>query len=372
MPVRVATSRDEAAIERFNERLAAGGRRERLPRPPGGGDTDDGPRRTLFVAFDRDGEIRAGLQLLHERFFILGDERDGAWIQVPISEGILDRRYALAAFQLGRAVMRRQPLLLGLGVGSLDEAAARILIGAGWAHAPVPFVYLPLRPRRIARELPYLRRRRITWLAARAATSTGIPQFALALHRSWAKLMREPAAVSAVVAGKFGEWATEIYRAGREVIGAGACRDAATLNHRYPFSDARYVRLRFRDARSGSAVGWTVVAPMQMHEHSYLGDLRVGVIVDAFSQAGREAATLAGTVGALAEYPVDVVFANWSNVRWLDATAKLGFRVGPTNYFAFAAPTAHPLLTDLPITEMHLTRGDSGGMVHLKGTPLGC
>jgi hypothetical protein len=373
MPVRVATCLDEAAIERFNDRLAAGGRRERLPRPRGEGDADDGrPRRTVLVAFDRDGEVRAGLQLVHERFFVRGNERWGAWIQLPISEGILDRRHVLAAAQLGRAATRQQPLLMAVGVGGLDEAAARIMIGAGWAHAPVPFVYLPLRPRRIARELRYLRRRRMTWLAARAATSTGIPQLVLAAHRSWVRLMREPVPPSAVVEREFGDWANETYQATRDLIGAGVCRDAVTLNRRYPAADDRFVRIRLRDAGSGSDVGWTVVAPMQMHEHRHFGDLRVGVIVDAFSRAGHEPAVLAAAVGALAEHDVDVVFANWSSERWLNAAATLGLRIGPTNYFAFAAPTADPLLTDLPIEDMHLTRGDSDGMVHLKGTPLRC
>jgi hypothetical protein len=210
------------------------------------------------------------------------------------------------------------------------------------------------------------------WLATRAATSTGIPQLVLAAHRSWVRLMRGPVSVSGVVESEFGDWATETYQAGRDRIGAGVCRDADTLNRRYPLADDRFVRIRFRDAGSGSDVGWTVVAPMQMHDHSYFGDLRVGVIVDGFTRAGQESAVLAGAVGALAQHSVDVVFANWSSARWLDAAATVGFRVGPTNYFAFAAPTAYPLLTDLPIADMHLTRGDSDGMVHLKGTPLGC
>jgi hypothetical protein len=372
MPVRAATRLDEAAIERFNSRLAAGGRSERLPRPPGDSETGRGLRRTVFVAFDRDGEVRAGVRLVHERFFVRDEERWGAWIQAPISEGVVDRRQALAALQLGRAVTIRHPLLLGLGVGGLDEPAARFMIAAGCAHAPVPFVYLPLRPRRIARELRYLRRQRVTWLAARAAASTGIPQLLLAAHRSGVRLMRGPVSVSGVVESEFGEWATETYQATRDLIGAGVCRDAVTLNRRYPVADDRFVRIRFRDAGSNSEVGWTVVSPMQMHEHPYFGDLRVGVIVDAFSQAGQESAVLAGAAGALAEHSVDVVFANWSHARWLNAAATVGFRVGPTNYFAFAAPTAHPLLTELPITDMHLTRGDSDGMVHLKGTPLGC
>ncbi len=184
--------------------------------------------------------------------------------------------------------------------------------------------------------------------------------------------MRKPASVSAVVEREFGVWATETYQAARDLIGAGVCRDAVTLNRRYPASDDRFVRIRFRDASSCSDVGWTVIAPMQMHEHSYFGDLRVGVIVDAFSRAGQESAVLAGGVSVLAEHDVDLVFANWSSARWLNAATTVGFRVGPTNYFAFAAPTAHPLLTDVPITDMHLTRGDSDGMVHLKGTPVGC
>jgi hypothetical protein len=365
----VATPNDVPAIERFNARLAAGGHHRGLPRPRADSTGEHG-RETVYLALDRGGEIRAGVRLVHERFFIRDEERWGAWLQAPISEGIVDPRYAFAALQLGRHVSTEHPLLLGLGIGGLDQPAARFLIAAGSEHAPVPFFFLPVRPRRIARELRLPRARRWMSLAARAAATTGLPQLALSAHRLGARRGRRDGAVSADDPDRFGHWATETYRGARQAIGAGACRDAETLNQRYPVSDDRFLRLRLRAATSPADVGWAVVAPMQMHEHAYFGDLRVGVVVDAFGAPGREAAVMSAAVDALVDHEVDLVVANWSNTRWREAARASGFLGGPTNYFFFAPPTAAPLLADVPIGDMHLTRGDSDGMVHLKGTPL--
>ena len=138
--VQFAEDHDRAAIERFNRRLEAGGRREKLTlRFNVNGEATNRPQgfpvnRKLMIAKDSE-EVRAGMLLCHRTIFVRGDERDFCWIEMPLSEGIIDKKYSLAIVQLVKTALAYQPFLLNLGVGSLTEDWSRFMLKMGWQHA---------------------------------------------------------------------------------------------------------------------------------------------------------------------------------------------------------------------------------------------
>ena len=162
LQVRTAGPADRPAVARFNARLKRGGVRYALPldpRLPGeaGADSESlAMHREMLLAWDGD-EVRAGLLLHHGTLWLRGEERPFCWLGLPLSEGLIDRRHTMAIVHLVSSVLAREPLLMDLGIGSLDETIAQFLMQLGWRYATVPFMFHPVRARRVLLGLSYLR-----------------------------------------------------------------------------------------------------------------------------------------------------------------------------------------------------------------------
>src|SRR5262245_50237656 len=98
MNVRFTESEDIAAVARFNRRLEAGGREEKvLLQTALPGEARYRPEgfpvyRRLMIAAD-DEEVRAAILLYHHNVFVRGQRRDFCWSDMPVSEAIVDRKY---------------------------------------------------------------------------------------------------------------------------------------------------------------------------------------------------------------------------------------------------------------------------------------
>jgi len=374
--IRVAHAGDRPAIARFNERLHAGGQDERLPldgqvegegyRTPDG----TGQYRRLIVAHDG-AEVRAGMVLFDTRAVVAGDVRNFAWVYNPVSEGLIDRTWTLAIVHLVKWAQGNRPFLMCLGVGSMDEKWAQFMVKMNWRHAPVPFLFLPLRPKRVLRDLPALRSRPAVSRSASLAAAVGggaVLAGILRTQRVWATRRAE---VDVTQEEMFGPWADVLYDAARADYGAAVVRDQRYLEQLYQQGDDRYRILRVRD-RSGAEAGWTVVTSRRMQENRYFGNLHVGTLVDGFGTLGSLPAVLGAAVQRLADEGVDLVIANLSHDSWVKAARRLGFLPGPTNFYFFVSPGGAPLLEPtLPVGEIHLARGDCEGPLTLAPpTPL--
>src|SRR6202012_4393313 len=80
-------------------------------------------------------------------------------IQLPLSEGVIDARYAMLGMQLIKDALARQPLLFGLGMGGADQPIARLLKILRWRLVPCPFFFHVVHPHRFLRQIVHLRRR---------------------------------------------------------------------------------------------------------------------------------------------------------------------------------------------------------------------
>ena len=364
--VRFAEPQDRDLVTRFNERIANGGLDYqvpldvRLPGEPQNGETAAAFRKLLIV--DDGQEMRGGVVLHHSTVFVHGEERAFCWSLLPISEGAIDRAHSMAILILMKSALEHQPFQMAIGVGSMDEDAAQFLVRLRWKNEPIPFLFHPVRPTRLATGLSYLRRRRSTRLAGLAAAYSG---GAAIFGWGWARRRRRRTkrlAFEASVVPSFDESADELFGRYCGRYGAVVRRDSAALNVLYPEGDRRFSRLKVRSKGSLEELGWIVAVQKQMRGDRYFGDLNVGTLVDGFGAPEAAPALVAAGLEHLADRGVDVVVANWSHHAWVEASRSAGFLRGPSNFFFFVSPEGRPLLeSSCPLQDLHLTRGDGDG-----------
>ena len=127
-----------------------------------------------FVALE--GDAVRGAYVLKPQLFTVRDEVVMiANLGLPLSEGIIDPRFAVVGIALFRDAMARQPLLFGLGIGGLDEKGARLQQAMKWRLVPCPFYFRVIHPHRFLRQITFLRwdRRRRFMLDALAYSGLG-------------------------------------------------------------------------------------------------------------------------------------------------------------------------------------------------------
>jgi hypothetical protein len=368
--VRFATPADRDAIRMFNERLRAGGRTEAMPMAdaflePVPAEAMPVYKR-LMIAVDPDG-VHAGMLLHHHRMFIGGKEHRFCWSIMPISEGLVDRAYSLSILKLVNHALSYEPFLISLGVGSEREDWARFVIAMGWKYVAVPFFFLPIRATRMLKGLPHFQSRPSLRWAARISAYSGAGALAdVFLNRRRRAKLRDANVVVTIVPN-FSEWADETFSRALSDYSITPVRNATALNVTYPAGDERFVRLRVASRADGSDLGWIVVSAAQMENNRHFGSLKIGILVDGFGAAKDVEKLIVTGCDHLARSGVDLIVANWSHHAWRQASKQSGFLSGPSNYFLFISKSADKQFAIENLGGMHLTRGDSDGMVNLRG-----
>jgi hypothetical protein len=361
--IRFAESGDREAIRRFNERLTAGGAGYRMPlsqRLPG--EQFSTPdyfvhRRQLLVL--EGSEVRGGVLLQYHRIALRGVEQPFCWLQLPLSEGLVDKRYSTALVPLLRNALRHQKVAMGLGVGSMQETWSQILVKTGWRHRTVPFFFYPVRLRRVATELRYLASRKALGTAAKVAAYSGAASIAGAFWNAARRLRSPRSTWRATVEPGFDLWADEVYERVKGEYGALANRQSVSLNVLYPPDDQRYTRLRMQSRATGKEIGWMMVVHKTMRSDKYFGNLHVGTLVNGCASLEDVPAVIAGGLEHLMSLGVDLVVCNWSHRVWAEAVRSQNFLPGPSNFIFFVSPEAKPVLEkECPLSECHMTRGD--------------
>jgi len=347
-------------VRDFNRRLRAGGELEfEFPEDsvPAWLPKKDDRRifQELFVAVGGDA-IHGGYIIKTQDFSVGGQMRSVGYYHLPLSEGIVDKAYALVGSQLLVDALRRQPVMYALGMGGLDRPLPRMLAGIGWKMESVPFYFRVVHAGRFLRNILPLRRTAFRRFLADAAAFTGAGAVGmLLLQRSL------PRTNGHEVIREFSTWADALWAEAHADYALVGARDARTLNVLYPADSERFIKIRVGD------IGWAVLLDTQMRGHKYFGDMRVGTIADCFARPADAGAVIAAAAAALQERGVDLIVSNQSHAAWAAALAGCGFRTGPSN-FIFAASKKLAALLDpwsAHVGRIHLTRGDGDGPIHL-------
>jgi hypothetical protein len=354
----------EPAVDAFNGRLADAGIRYRFP--TAGALATAEPSAIVhrgFVAV-QDRDVHGGYLLQDQEFWLKGRSVRVAYLHLPLSEGLIDRRYGALGVQLIADALRRHPLLFGLGIGGRDETFARVVTALRWSIHAVPFLFRIARPVRVARGLTAVRRSFAQRLALDVAALTGVASVGCRILQT-RRPARSPSSVCLAPVDGFDGVADRLWERHRSHYRLVGCRDQAALRELYAGPSGRYLRWELR-AEHG-AVGWGVALDTQMAGHRHFGDLRLGTIVDLFGDPAWADVLVRTITDELTRRGADLIVTNQSSAVWTHACRRSGFVPGPTN-FLFAAS---PGLTDalgpggLDLDTLHLTRGDGDGPIHL-------
>jgi hypothetical protein len=371
MEIRFAGDGDLEAVIRFNQRLREGGREEQVNLShslPG----EARYRPAGFPVFRRmmiaeDGrEIRAAMSLYHHNVFIKGERQDFCWADMPVSEGIVDRKHSLAIIQLMNRAAAYQPFLMTTGVGTPELTEFRFFAKLGWRWRMAPFFFYPVRVTKTLLGMRYFKDRpelrHAALLGAFSGAGAGLSGL-LSLRRRFASAL---STCEISEENDFGDWADRIFTDALPEYAVAIRSDAATLNIVYPPDNAGYTRLRARRKGAKEDVGWIVVASKRMEDNPYFGDLKVGTLADGFGRVADAPALVAAGINYLAETGVDIIVANFLHAAWARACRRSCMIAGPSNYHLFVSPGG-PLLREdsCPPDEIHVARGHGDGMVAL-------
>jgi hypothetical protein len=310
--------------------------------------------------------VRGGYIMKPQEFAFDGKVTMIANSTFPISEGIVNRRYAHVGFLILKDALKRQPLLFGLGLGSYDEPITRMMKAARWSVVSCPFYFIVNRPFHFLREIAFLRRTRSRRIILDALAFSGLGWAAIKLLHSLKGLPRGTATdLTSEEVESFSSWADEIWKRAKDDSAMIAVRDAAILNTLYPSGNGRFRRIKV--LRGGEAIGWAVVLNTKMKGHNHFGDMRVGSVVDCLAVPGEEHQVVTMATRHLERHGADIIVTNQLHRSWCKAFAGNGYLSGPSNFIFTASPQLaqrlHPF--EVNASKVHLTRGDGDGPFNL-------
>jgi hypothetical protein len=367
MPIRIVpyTADHVAAVREFNRRLLPDATPLAPPLAPAPRPTVDDlqfpetpdpgwlPGMQLFVACEGDA-MHGGYILRRQEFSVLGETVPVAHYRLPLSEGIIDRKYAMLGLRLVRDALAREPRLYALGMGGAQHPLPQMLKRLGWRMCAVPFHFKVVHPFRFLREIRALRTTPARRFILDAAAYTGAGWLGLRLMGHAGRVRN----VKCETAATFSAWADAIWDRSRADYGMLAERNSGILDALYPPEDQRFLRIR-------AAGGWAVLLDTAMEGHKQFGNIRVGTIVDCLAPPGDAATVVRAATRTLEKRGVDLIVSNQLHADWCQALAGAGFRRGPSNFLFAASPALAALLDEAEDGELHINRGDGDGPIHL-------
>ena len=323
--------------------------------------TGDNPIRwTRYNALD--GEfVRGGVLAMEQPGWLNGQETRAVNFQSPLSEGIADPKYSIVAMQMVKFMQKQAEAVFMVGMGAIDRPLPKLLMASGWTVRPIPFLFRVHSAGRFLSELQMLRTSAAKRIAATTARITGLGAVGLAFKQ------RTRAQVRGTVreVPTWGEWADDVWLQCRESCSFAVKRDRKTLESLYPLEDER-TRL-FVIERNGQAIGWSVCFNAALTNHRHFGSLQVGTVLDCMAAPDAMATTAILTDRELGSMNADLVVANHSHARWVEAFHAAGFLDGPSNYMLGMSKKLTEAIREMPDGEakVHVTRGDGDGRINL-------
>lgn len=318
-----------------------------------------------YLALDEQSQVRGGYILKHHTFLVKGTPFRLADYQLPISEGIADRRFVNVAISLYLDALRRQPYLFGLGGGGYHVPVVKFLLMAGWQTTLVPFWFRIVRPNAFLENISMLRNTPLRQRMTKLFRLSGLGWLGIRTIHGIIGKYRHPAGVSCELVDEFSDWVDNVWQQSKEHYSLISLRDRAVLQILYPTTEPRFRRLKV--TRDGEIIGWAVLLLTQMSGHKQFGNMRVGTLVDSLAKPADARNVTSCCRDLLIEEGADLLVSNQGSQTWSDALKACGFLEGPSNFVFIAAPKLTALLEPFKETAkgFHLNRGGGDGPIHL-------
>jgi len=362
----------ESAVKDFNYRLEVGGATEPNHRFPTSYNSEWIPHlnnrdifEDHFLAIDEDGVVRGGYIIKHQMFYILGKLHSITQYRLPISEGIIDKKFMMVGVLLYKNAIKDYPNMYGLGGGGPHQPSQRFIIKARWKLHPVPFYFKILKPNNFLKNI-YLRKNISMGILLYAARFTGLGYLFIKLLNI-TKTRNNYKAIQPLAeeVDEFGSWANDIWNECKSQYSYIAVRDSKTLNLLYTNSPRNFIRLKIM--KDDEIVGWSVLLAEDLKGHNYFGNLTLGSIVDCLSLKNHEEDVIFASTILLQSLGVDLIVSNQSFNLWQKSMQLSGYLKGPTNFYFASSPELKKLLHPYQknIQKIHMVRGDGDGPVNL-------
>jgi hypothetical protein len=359
-----------ASVVQFNERIRAGGGRLFFPTSHVSAWLPKLPDRTIFqeyfLALDKQEVVRGAYILKHRPFSIRGDVMSLGDFQLPMSEGIVDRKYVGVGVRLLRDALDRQPLLYALGMGGYEQALPRLLAASGWNMFSVPFFFRIVRPYPFLRNIVYLRRSPLLRCLIGGMAFSGLGWAVIkALQTVHNGRAFRAAPLGVEVVDEFQDWADDLWNAHRGEYGVCGERDSTSLQILYPRDERKFIRLKIGDGKR--PVGWVVLLNTPLSCHKQFGNMQLGSIVDCFSSPPNAGLIIRCARAFLERQGVDLIVSNQAHACWGKALHNSGFIRGPSNFLFASSKKLAGLLDARGVGNghIHMNRGDGDGPIHL-------
>jgi len=368
MPLRVEVyePRHEPEAAAFNQRIHAAGMDPGFVLPHVASRGDSG----LAMFFEQrvvlDGaRIRGGYLLQWRDFWVQGYRRRLCALQSPISEGIINRKYAGVGGLMIRHALSINPRIYAVGMGGVERPLPAMLKWLGFTVGTVPFVFRVNRAGSFLQEIKYLRTSPSRRMLLDFIHRTGVGWLALKAVEIGRRTYTRRSDIETDIVDSLDNVADEVWEDAHQDYSLVGVRDAEVLRLLYPANAPKFSRIAVR-SRAGT-IGWAVTMSSQMRENKYFGNMTVGVIADALARPRDAGAVVETAARHLAHSGVDVIVANFQHSAWIDACRASGFFRGPSNHCLALSPTlAGDLSPDAPLTaSVHISRGDSDGLTNL-------
>jgi hypothetical protein len=131
-----------------------------------------------YVGVDVDGQVRGAYSLRWQFLWLQGERLLGAHYGYPISEGIIDKQYAMVGASVLRDAAKRCEYLYSLGAGGRTGNVFRVAQHAGWAIEDVPFLFRVINGGCFLRKLPQMQRALERRVLAAIGGATSLVQMA--------------------------------------------------------------------------------------------------------------------------------------------------------------------------------------------------
>ena len=353
------------AVADFNARLVAGGADPELlfPEDPVQEGRPNGLGRLFEERFlmVEEGSVHGGFILRHQDFWLGDTVASIAHFRLPLSEGIVSRKFAGVGMQMVRRALEEQPLLFALGMGGRQQALPRLLEGMQWKIWEVPFYFFVNRPFRFLRGIRVLRSDAWRRVTLDVAAFSGLGWVVTRISQCFAR-RAAPEDVTTENIHAFSHLDDELWDDCKSHYSFLAVRDSATLQLLYPENSARFLCRRVRQS-GGKPVGWFVALDTAMQGHKQFGNLRVGTIADALARPEDAEAVIHAAAGFLRARGVDLIVSNQMHPAWGAALRAAGFFQAPSNFVLAISPQLKEYCGDAH--GIHINRGDGDGPIHL-------
>lgn len=364
--IREMLPEDAESIRQFNSRLEKAGIGFAFPFESAGLMQKeagvDAPYQEAYVLGDGSA-VRGGYILKSEQLFAGAQTFPAGNYQLPLSEGIVDRKYAMVGVQLIKDALGRQSRLYCLGMGNTARPLPRLLSKLGWTVSKVPFLFRIENAGNFTKEIRWLRQRGRLRLLLNVARYSGTLAGFIGLARLRRRVFgsRPAANVTFADVADFSQEIDELFFEVRDDYGLMCDRRAAALRARLPANDSRLLRIVLR--KSGKVAGWVVVSISQLSSHTQFGNMKLGCLVDGLAAPADVGLLVGEACRRLENARCDLLVSNQTHPVWIAALRRRGFFRGPSNFILALSPmlAAHQAGS----AGTHFNRADGDGPINL-------